>query len=319
MKSEDKLSKNHSIEFLRFFAATSVVFFHIPVIGLGSFGVDIFFAISGLVMMLSTQTSNSYFFLKRLIRILPTYYIFTISVYILAMLVPELLNNTSANAEHLLKSLLFIPFDKNGVGHYPILFLGWTLNYEMYFYLLFAIALKISHQYRDIIVTLMLCGIYLITQGSNFFPFSVYSSNIVFEFVLGIVAYHILFTKEHFKSFALLALIALCLFCNGDLSGRFYKLGIGSALFVIAVIRFSSNVKFPKFVIQLGGSSYALYLTHPYIIQTFDRVFNWFSMSIFYQVSATLISLVIVNIFAYIVWKLLEIPITRYLRNKLIK
>ena len=47
----------------------------------------------------------------------------------------EYLNNTTADLEHLIKSLFFIPFNKNGAGHYPILFLGWTLNFEIIFYL----------------------------------------------------------------------------------------------------------------------------------------------------------------------------------------
>ena len=134
-------SKDYSIELLRFLAATAVVFVHIPIVKFGNIGVDIFFAISGFVMMLSTESSSKNFFLKRIIRVAPTYYIFTLGVFFSALIAPSVLNNTTADFSQLVQSFLFVPFDKNGVGHYPILFLGWTLNYEMYFYLLFALAL----------------------------------------------------------------------------------------------------------------------------------------------------------------------------------
>ena len=93
------------IEFSRFVAAMLVMCVHIPVFGFGAFGVDIFFIISGFVMMHSTERTSSNFFKKRLIRILPNYYIFTLGVFILALKFPHLLNNTTAYLNHLLKQL----------------------------------------------------------------------------------------------------------------------------------------------------------------------------------------------------------------------
>jgi len=168
-----------------------VVLFHIPVIGFGHFGVDIFFVISGFVMMLSTEMTADKFFLKRIVRIVPTYWFFTIGVFLIALILPDVLKNTTANPVHLIKSFFFVPFDKNGVGVTPILALGWTLNYEMYFYLLFAIALKLNRNYRGELATFMLVAVYALTQNTHTLPLSFYSSDIVFEFSLGIVAFHI--------------------------------------------------------------------------------------------------------------------------------
>lgn len=122
--SEITENRNEILELLRFIAAMSVVFVHTPTLGIGHFGVDAFFIISGFVMMLSTKKSGKNFFLKRVIRIIPTYYFFTLIIFLVAVLNPAVLSNTSANYFELLKSLLFIPFDKNNTGHYPILFLG---------------------------------------------------------------------------------------------------------------------------------------------------------------------------------------------------
>jgi peptidoglycan/LPS O-acetylase OafA/YrhL len=56
------MQKKDNIEVIRFIEAFAVVCFHIPLIRVGSFGVDIFFIISGLVMMLSTECSSYKFF-----------------------------------------------------------------------------------------------------------------------------------------------------------------------------------------------------------------------------------------------------------------
>ena len=135
-------NKIDSIQVLRFFAAFSVMMVHLPVFEFGIWGVDIFFVISGFIMMYVTENNEKFFLLKRIFRIVPLYWILTLGVFALAIFVPDVLNNTTANIVHLIKSLFFIPFDKNGTGHFPILFLGWTLNFEVIFYFLFSLSLS---------------------------------------------------------------------------------------------------------------------------------------------------------------------------------
>ena len=134
-------NKIEIIQVLRFFAAFSVMMVHLPIIGFGIWGVDIFFVISGFIMMYVTENNQKNFLIKRIIRIVPLYWILTLGVFSIAIFYPDLLNNTTANFEHLIKSLFFVPFDKNSSGHFPILFLGWTLNFEIIFYILFSISL----------------------------------------------------------------------------------------------------------------------------------------------------------------------------------
>ena len=43
-------------------------------------------------------------------------------------------------------SLLFVPFFKESGTPNPILFVGWTLNYEMYFYVVLALCLLVSRK-----------------------------------------------------------------------------------------------------------------------------------------------------------------------------
>ena len=308
------------IEFSRFVAAMLVMCVHMPVFGFGAFGVDIFFIISGFVMMHSTETTSSNFFKKRLIRILPNYYIFTLGVFILALKFPHLLNNTTADLNHLLKSLFFIPFNKNETGHFPILFLGWTLNLEMLFYSIFALSLMINKKYRGFISSYILLTIFFISAYINSFPLKAYNDFIIFEFILGMIIYLIIFKKNYIESFLmLLAIIIGCLFHEINLNNRLLIYGLPSMIIMFLMILKFQNLKLSKFILMLGAGSYSLYLTHPYIIQFFDRFTNWFSGDFLQKSLSIFLCIILTNTFAILTYKYYELPIRRYFRKKLIK
>ena len=307
------------IEFSRFVAAMLVMCVHIPVFGFGAFGVDIFFIISGFVMMHSTERTSSNFFKKRLIRILPNYYIFTLGVFILALKFPHLLNNTTADLNHLLKSLFFIPFNKNETGHFPILFLGWTLNLEMLFYSIFALSLMINKKYRGFISSYILLTIFLISAYINSFPLKAYNDFIIFEFILGMIIYLIIFKKNYIESFLmLLAIIIGCLFHEINLNNRLLIYGLPSMIIMFLMILKFQNLKLSKFILMLGAGSYSLYLTHPYIIQFFDRFTNWFSGDFLQKSLSIFLCVILTNTFAILTYKYYELPIRKYLRKKFI-
>jgi len=109
---------------------------------LGEVGVSLFFVISGFIMVLTTGTGPfdiGLFVRRRLIRIVPTYYLATILTAAIAISVPEVMKTTRFDGGHFFMSLLFIPSYEPGTGNLlPIYKLGWTLNYEMFFYAVFA-------------------------------------------------------------------------------------------------------------------------------------------------------------------------------------
>jgi peptidoglycan/LPS O-acetylase OafA/YrhL len=318
-KKLESFSKEHSIEVIRFIAATAVVFAHIPYVNIGYFGVDLFFIISGFVMMLSTETNKKKFFLKRLFRILPTYYFFTIGVFLIAHFYPNLLNTTTDDFSHLIKSLLFIPFDKNGTGHYPVLFLGWTLNYEMYFYLIFALSLIVSFKNRSLVATGILTLFFIICKNYKELPFTAYGDLIVFEFVIGMIIYEAIIKRNKFNVLFLIFGIIIATFVNKDgISNRLTNYGLPLALLCSIAIIIFKDKKFPKIFLTLGGASYSLYLTHPYIIQFFLKITNLFALGYIETVIISVVSIVAANIVAMIVYKYLEIPIQNYLRKKFI-
>jgi exopolysaccharide production protein ExoZ len=130
-----------AIQALRAVAATSVLLHHVAFFSLTTFGsgVDLFFVISGFVMAISSWTEFAErgaprrFARRRLTRIVPLYWIATFIV------VAQFLyaNGRLPSTEALLRSLFFYPFAAKN----PLLNPGWTLNYEMLFYAIFALCL----------------------------------------------------------------------------------------------------------------------------------------------------------------------------------
>ncbi len=183
-----------SIQYLRGFAAIAVVLFHeiqwIQVFRLGSHGVDVFFVISGFIMFALTHgraITPKRFILDRLARIGPPYWLATAIVFLLAVFHVRFFG-VSTNIVLLVKSLLFIPAD-NGGGHvWPILLVGWTLNYEMFFYVMFFCALFIAPAQRLIVLTvgflgLMFAGRLLHVHGPIL---ATYTSPLLAEFIAGV-------------------------------------------------------------------------------------------------------------------------------------
>ena len=146
-----------SIQTLRAIAALSVVAVHIPPdirargygevfdFPQGAFGVDLFFVISGFVMAYSSrhlfarEHAPCEFILRRCARIVPTYWLVTTFVLYLSIKA-----RTDLSWQHTAASYLFIPYPRPSDGAMlPLLLLGWTLNYEIFFYGVFAVGLRL--------------------------------------------------------------------------------------------------------------------------------------------------------------------------------
>lgn len=156
-----------TIQYLRGFAAMLVLASHAllyPLTGdnlgfgrLGWLGVILFFVISGFIMVVVTgegRFSAPAFLRRRFIRVVPMYWGATLLAALLALLVPHLFKTTVYDTGQLLMSLLFVPF-YNPVSHgiHPLYKLGWTLNYEVFFYVCFALLAFLGAQSRVIWLT----------------------------------------------------------------------------------------------------------------------------------------------------------------------
>lgn len=299
-------NKLEGIQALRAIAALCVVSYHIDPIHRGGFGVDIFFVLSGFIISYVSRNSISVsdFIKNRITRIIPLYWGLTlcISLFLSTGLVTS--SGEDISIASLLKSLLFIPYNNlDGVPR-PILGLGWTLNYEMYFYALYAISLSISHKYRDIITTALLLLLFKIS------PMDYYRDQIVMHFIIGMIAANIQ-RKVSFeiKNFYPIIIIVAAMFALDDgtyeADIRVLHYGPPSALLIILGCYVK---KTPSFLASIGNWSYSLYLIHIYVIVTFTRTLGDTILS--YCVSVALALIV-----SYLLFRFFEKPSTMYLRK----
>ncbi|NJM49759.1 MAG: acyltransferase [Sphingomonadales bacterium] len=252
-----------SIQYLRAIAAMMVVMLHSFSTGTIGFsadigwlrgGVDIFFVISGFIMVKSAQGRDDRpvdFWLRRIIRIVPIYWLAT---YV-AMLFFDW------NMEQLLKSFFFISYyNPEAQGYMPILQPGWTVNYEMFFYLLFGFSLLVPDRYRLFLLTFILTALVILgavfeLQGVAGF----YTRPMMLEFCAGMAI-----AKWQPKLPLWLipaAAIAMVMFWYLELP-REIRLGIPAVLLVAAAV--SAEAYMPKIrsLMLLGDASYAVYLFH---------------------------------------------------------
>lgn len=193
----------NSIQLLRAIACLMVVAAHsyiatahrvlpspYPSVEYGGFGVDIFFVISGFIMVLASDRlfgrsgAMKEFFARRIIRVVPLYWAATLvlaaAIYFVAR------NNTSVTWATLAQSLLFIPYVPQEGGLSPLVAVGWTLTYEMLFYVIFTFAMLGR---RGAAVTgaslVMFALVALQALRPLPMPFSFWFQPIILEFVAG--------------------------------------------------------------------------------------------------------------------------------------
>lgn len=320
------------LQFLRFIAAASVLFAHSlhqfdglkPV---GVFGVDIFFVISGFIIFFITEKDSSMFLLKRLIRIVPLYWAFTLLLVLVTLVIPELLKSARFDLAHIAASLLFIPFWTEATLFSPILKLGWTLNLEMLFYLIFFASMRISHRYRGLIASAVLALIFIALNTlpiSHRSAFEFYSTSMWFEFIFGMTLAMTLSKlntvnlSAQLLSISMVFSFGLLIFSDFVVQGEpvygvFYW-GIPSVVIVAAVLLLEPSIrgvneKFKKLFVWLGEMSYPMYLIHIYVIVLLHRV-------LFKEISAPVIvvsTLGITLVFSHLVNKLYDVPVRRIL------
>ncbi|MFK7996653.1 MAG: acyltransferase family protein [Granulosicoccus sp.] len=268
----------HALQYLRAVAALAVVYSHAVIqhdgyaeylAHAGSFGVDIFFVISGFIMVYIAKPTDTpiAFFANRVRRVVPLYWFFTFLMGAILLAMPSVFKNTVFDWSIFLKSLAFIPHWSSAYDGFvwPIVAPGWSLVYEMYFYLIFAISLLLAARYRVMFITIVIFGVFFIatihhTGESALTLF--FSESMVFEFTLGMllaVAWKRGFHLPSSTSWWLLLFASCLLFL--DLPGpRIVEFGIPSLLIVMACLFI--RIKQHDWAVLLGDASYALYLSH---------------------------------------------------------
>lgn len=276
-----------NLQALRAFAALSVMFFHFSLVPasampwhFGSFGVDIFFVLSGFIIAYSATKDSRHFLAHRLIRVLPTYWIVTslgAALCLLAMPVGDVLGWWG-------QSLAFLT---RADGRPPIIFVGWTLVYELAFYLIYATALATGRKAAPYVAIAILA---LLAFALPLLPVTLSGASTVLrpwplliEFTYGLVIF--LVTQNLLRPSATRRWLGLGLTAIGlvlvyvfdaKVLGRkgleldylrVTALGLPAALIVFGLVLTEKSgwgVK-NRLVLALGAASYALYLVHPLV------------------------------------------------------
>lgn len=293
-------------------------------------GVDVFFVISGFVITFGafgkkpSADAAGDFLMRRLIRLWPTYALFTVLMLVAMVIIPDTLNHPTIDPAHTAASFAFIPWPEPGDGaFYPVLGQGWTLNYEMFFYACFAGTMLAPSRFRSAI--LWAGGVALIAAGLVWNlpqPLRFYADPIVVEFLFG-VALAVLYRKWTFRSswsigvafvgFAALYLIAIQW---PDLH-RAVKAGIPGALIVAGVV-FSGPTVERYFgcapLATLGNASYALYLSHTFAVNLLLAI--WLRLDLadpWIFIGIAFVSSVLASVIVYF---LLEKPTLAFLKDR---
>ena len=267
----------HALQYLRAVAALAVVYSHAVIqvdnyrpylFEFGSFGVDLFFIISGFIMMyISKPTDTPWrFVVNRARRVIPLYWFFTILMVAILLIMPAVFKTTVFRWDAFIMSLLFIPHYSvaNPAVVWPLVAPGWSLNYEMYFYLLFAISLLFARQLRLIFISCTILIVFIVCQQLDSTNAIVvfYSDSIVFEFVLGMLlalAWQRQLRLSSASATILIIVGFILLFLRLPLP-RIAEFGLPSLLIVTGCL----YIKVPenRALVLLGDASYALYLSH---------------------------------------------------------
>jgi exopolysaccharide production protein ExoZ len=285
------------LQYLRAIGALLVVYYHAvlqvqdvydfrdwPLVGRS--GVDIFFVLSGFVMWTSTSGSRAspgLFLRRRIARIVPLYWAVTIGASLIALVVPQLLRSTSFDIPLLISSLLFVPWPNplavaRDLPEYivPVIVPGWTLNFEMLFYLLFAVGMGVPRQWRLGVLAALVTGAFVLAsllRDTAAIP-EFYAQAIIFEFLGGVLIAAWFERRPALPTAAaMVALIVgfLWLLLADEIRpdiDRFLALGPPAMLIVAATVSLERHGRVPKFRLpdELGNASYSIYLIHIYII-----------------------------------------------------
>ena len=292
-----------AIQIARMFAALLVVFDH-ALINLmsagvidqnhafafrsGGFGVLVFFLISGFVMAHSmydkfaVEGSSRTFLLRRLVRITPLYWLVTLLIAALAIAGDRL-----DSPVPVLLSMAYIPFLNEAGEAQPLHGVGWTLNYEMEFYLIFALCLCFSRRTGAVLMSSILIGLVMFSDAlvapfasSEFWSTSVafWSEPILLYFLggfwLGMLRAR-LDRRQGCKHVAMSVLMGVLivtlvgyeLLLWNDQMPRWLEAVFAVALVAALGLTSSIAVSAPARILKvLGDASYSTYLTHGFFL-----------------------------------------------------
>jgi exopolysaccharide production protein ExoZ len=332
-----------SVQALRAIAALFVVLFHSTVLWHDKFapsvvpwengnaGVDLFFVISGFIMVLSSRRllgqpdGWSRFMVLRLVRIAPMYWLATAAKLAAVAAVPALALHTHPTAWNSVAAFLFVPArDAIGVIR-PPLDVGWTLSFEMLFYLVFASALFLRVEPLRVVGPVMAAlAVLSLARTIDGAAITTLASPIVLEFIFGmLIAQAFLGTSSPrvFSPWTIAmsaaGLLCLALVPTDGVWNRVAIWGLAAAATLAGSVvadRWLDRLM-PRLFVRIGEASYSLYLTHGFVLPVVGLVLARTGLAGNVLGGMLIVScLVVSTLAALVVYRFVEVPITAWLR-----
>ena len=331
-----------NIQYLRAIAAMMVVWVHAreqfdwlklqfpsPA---GGNGVDLFFVISGFIMVYTTYgkaVAPLAFIKRRFLRIAPLYWLAILFILVVSFVAPSVLKSTVIQPAHVLASFMFwpSPSPKFPAEMWPLLVPGWTLNYEMAFYVLFGLTLCAPMAWRVFLlcaslVLVVLSGIGLSATGVLRF----YTDAIVLTFGAGALLGHLYCKGRIPQSVTLgwgLVVTGIALWWglqSVDTGHRVIGAGIPAVLLVTGACALPSiDGKWLDWLRQLGDASYSIYIGHIFILGglgfAWSRIYRRVDNNIDGVVFLTA-SILVCGMAGVLIYRLAEKPMNRWMSRK---
>lgn len=258
--------------------------------GMGAIGVFLFFILSGFLMVkiadgkFGSIDSAVRFAIDRLRRIAPLYWLVTTAYVIVAF---SMHDGNYATGD-IIKSLFFIATDArpSEQGLLPVVGVGWSLNYEMLFYAIFALCLILPRSRGLALLVIAIGGLVALgritgqTDAKTLLGF--YTREIMLLFLCG-AALAVANPKQrspyrYSQMILILAvmsvLVSLAFFLKDD--HPFWRT---PSLYVLSLAVFAYAARaaeFPrsKLALLLGNASYSIYLTHGLVLDGITRIMS---------------------------------------------
>ncbi|MDK1378197.1 MULTISPECIES: acyltransferase [unclassified Sinorhizobium] len=312
-----------AIQYLRAAAALAVVVFHAAArtghhFAIGAAGVDVFFVISGFIMWVISErrpVSPAKFIADRTRRIVPIYWFAT--AVMVAGALAGIFPNMVLTLDHVLASLFFIPARSPSNGEiWPALVQGWTLNFEMFFYVVFAVALLLPRYWRlpaiaGLFLLLVVAGLEVRFENAVVLT---YTRAVILEFVAGMmigelwlkgrmppVVAGLSLTAFAFGGFALVNLLYLPF--------NEWTIGPLAVLLLLGALSLEVGGRVPDLRLPglLGNASYSIYVWHTFAISVVAKAAAMFDLDPAVSMGAAILSGTLLGIVAY---AMLERPLT---------
>lgn len=291
----------------------------------GHMGVDIFFTLSGFLMVYSQNDSKnaSKFLVGRVKRIYPLYIILSLPMIFIAFGYENILYSIG-------NAMLIPGFNdpQYSMANYP----AWSLVYEMIFYVIFTFALLFKRDRVSscvITVSVIFALVWIFNgkydkQGWVNLGY-ILGDQLLLNFAVGCLI-ALVYKKininwgVNFYIFLAFTLILLYMALHEIQNVRIIKLGIPSFLIIIlAAFSRPANDLFYRVLYLIGGASYSIYLSHLYLAELKPLALKWFGRNDFVFYWSSSILAIIAIIFGIFLYKIVEEPIANYFRRQSIK